>query len=64
MLHIRYATGRPYYNINYDNTTNAYKIYDEGHTKDYNDLSLSVNYLPSYRKSKCKKFYSFCFIAY
>jgi len=51
-----YATGRPYYNINYDYTTNAYKIFDEGHTKDYNDLSLSVNYLPSIGKTKAKSF--------
>ncbi len=51
-----YASGRPYYNINYDNTTNAYKIFDEGHTKDYNDLSLSVNYLPSIGKTNAKSF--------
>jgi vitamin B12 transporter len=51
-----YATGRPYYNINYDNTTNKYKIFDEGHTNDYNDLSLSVNYLPSIGKPKAKSF--------
>jgi hypothetical protein len=51
-----YATGRPYYDINYDNATNAYKIYDEGHTKDYNNLSLSVNYLPSIGKAKAKSF--------
>ena len=59
-----YATGRPYYNINYDYNTNKYKIYDQGHTKDYNDLSLSVNYLPNIGKTKCKKLYSFCFITY
>ena len=51
-----FATGRPYYNINYDNNTNAYKIFDEGHTKDYNDLSLSVNYLPSIGKANAKSF--------
>lgn len=51
-----YATGRPYYNINYDSAAKAYKIFDEGHTKDYNDLSLSVNYLPSIGKAKAKSF--------
>jgi vitamin B12 transporter len=51
-----YATGRPYYDINYDYSTNTYKIYDQGHTKDYNDLSLSVNYLPSIGKAKAKSF--------
>jgi vitamin B12 transporter len=51
-----FATGRPYYDISYDNNTNAYKIFDEGHTKDYNDLSLSVNYLPSIGKPNAKSF--------
>jgi CarboxypepD_reg-like domain len=51
-----YATGRPYYDINYDYNTNTYKIYDQGRTKDYNDLSLSVNYLPSIGKAKAKSF--------
>src|SRR6185312_1730899 len=51
-----YATGRPYYNINYDYISNKYKIYDQGHTKDYNDLSFSVNYLPSVGKLKAKSF--------
>ena len=51
-----FATGRPYYNINYDHNTNAYKIYDQGYTKNYNDLSLSVNYLPSIGKTNAKSF--------
>ncbi|HVZ97729.1 MAG TPA: carboxypeptidase-like regulatory domain-containing protein [Chitinophagaceae bacterium] len=51
-----FATGRPYYNINYDYTSNSYKIFDQGHTKDYNDLSLSVNYLPDIGKTNAKKF--------
>ncbi len=51
-----YATGRPYYNINFDNNAGAYKIYDEGRTKDYNSLSLSVNYLPSIGKTNAKSF--------
>ena len=51
-----YATGRPYYNINYDDNTGRYKLYDEGRTKDYNSLSLSVNYLPSIGKIDAKGF--------
>jgi vitamin B12 transporter len=51
-----FATGRPYYNINYDYNGNAFKIYNAGRTKDYNDLSLSVNYLPSIGKANAKSF--------
>ncbi len=51
-----YATGRPYYNIRYDNTSSNYKIFDNGKTKDYNSLSFSVNYLPSLGKPNSKKF--------
>jgi vitamin B12 transporter len=51
-----FATGRPYYNINYDSTGSSFKIFDEGRTKDYNSLSLSVNYLPSIGKTKAKSF--------
>ncbi len=51
-----YATGRPYYNINYDDNTGSYKFYDEGRTKDYNSLSLSLNYLPSIGNVNAKGF--------
>lgn len=51
-----YATGRPYYNINYDDNAGIYKLYDKGRTKDYNSLSLSVNYLPSIGKVNAKGF--------
>lgn len=51
-----YASGRPYYDINYDNATNSYKIYDQGHTIDYNNLSISLNYLPTIGKEKAKSF--------
>ena len=51
-----FATGRPYYNISYDNNAKHYKIFDEGHTKNYNDLSLSVNYLPTIGKANAKSF--------
>ena len=50
-----FATGRPYYHITADNS-NQYKIESEGRTKDYNDLSLSVNYLPNIGNTKAKAF--------
>lgn len=51
-----FASGRPYYNLMYDNNGNNYKIEDEGRTKDYNSLSLSLNYLPNIGKEKAKAF--------
>ncbi|MDQ6763070.1 MAG: TonB-dependent receptor [Bacteroidota bacterium] len=51
-----YATGRPYYDINYDNNSGKYKIFDQGRTKDYNSLSLSLNYLPSVGNVNAKGF--------
>ncbi len=51
-----FATGRPYYNIRYDNAANNYKIFDAGKTKDYNSLSFSVNYLPNIGKTNASKF--------
>jgi len=56
-----YATGRPYYNIRYDYVNNNYKIYDQGRTKDYNSLSLSVNYLPDIGSPGAKRFTVFVF---
>lgn len=51
-----YATGRPYYNIRYDNATGANKTFDAGRTKDYNSMSFSVNYLPNLGKTNASKF--------
>ena len=51
-----YATGRPYYNIRYDNTINTNKIFDAGRTKDFNSMSFSVNYLPNIDQAKAKRF--------
>jgi vitamin B12 transporter len=56
-----YASGRPYYNIRYDNTNNKFAIYDQGRTIDFNSLSFSVNYLPSIFKEGAKKFNVFVF---
>ena len=51
-----YATGRPYYNIRFDNATGHTKIFDHGRTKDFNSLSLSANYLPNIGQQKAKRF--------
>lgn len=56
-----YATGRPYYNIRYDNSNGNYKIFDEGRTKGFNSLSFSINYLPNIAKTGANKFSVFVF---
>ncbi len=50
-----YATGRPYYNFMI-NSTGKYYTADEGHTKDYQNLSFSCEYIPSLGKVKPKTF--------
>jgi vitamin B12 transporter len=56
-----FASGRPYYNIRYDNNANKFSIFDEGKTRNYNSLSLSVNYLPNVFKQGANKFTVFVF---
>ena len=56
-----FATGRPYYNIRFDNVNNKYAIYDRGTTVPYNSLSFSVNYLPNVFKQNSAKFNVFVF---
>jgi hypothetical protein len=51
-----FATGRPYYNIKYDNANAKYTIADQGKTISYNNMSLSVNYLPTIGKTNAKRF--------
>ncbi|HVG42719.1 MAG TPA: hypothetical protein VM888_14000, partial [Chitinophagaceae bacterium] len=51
-----YATGRPYYNIRYNNATSKFAIYDQGKTKAYSSASFSVNYLPNVFKQGAGKF--------
>jgi hypothetical protein len=47
------ATGRPYYNIRYDYTSDQPKIFDTGKTNPYQSLNLSIAYLTSFfKKSK------------
>jgi vitamin B12 transporter len=56
-----FATGRPYYNIRYDNTNQKFAIYDQGKTIPYNSLSFSVNYLPNIFKEGAGKYSVFVF---
>jgi vitamin B12 transporter len=56
-----FATGRPYYNIRYDNASSKFNIYDQGKTIPYNSLSFSVNYLPNVFKQGARKFTVFVF---
>ena len=55
-LSYNFATGRPYYNITYDNTQGKYAITDQGKTINFNSLSFSVNYLPNLGKKDKKTF--------
>jgi len=56
-----YATGRPYYDIRFDNTAGQNKIYDQDRTKDFNSMSFSVNYLPFISSKGANKFTVFVF---
>ena len=51
-----YASGRPYYNLQYNQSDNKFRINDMGKTIDYNSLSFSVNYLPNVFKQGAGKF--------
>ncbi len=51
-----FATGRPYYDIRYDAGTAKFELGDNGKTGTYNNLSISVNYLPSLSKPDSKVF--------
>jgi len=53
-----FATGRPYYNIRYDNITSISRIYDQGTTKNYSVLNLQVAHLMSLFKSWKQKPFS------
>lgn len=55
-LTYNYATGRPYYNIAYNNNSNKYEILDEGKTIDYHNLGFSLNYLPNLGNNKAKTY--------
>ncbi len=55
-LSYNFASGRPYYNLRYDNTQSKYVIKEQGKTINYNSLSFSLNYLPNLGKTKAKAF--------
>ncbi len=49
-----YASGRPYYNIQFDGVN--YKFADRGKIPDYHNVSFSLNYLPKIGKQNAKSF--------
>jgi len=49
-----YATGRPYYFIGYNSSTDKFQINDAGRTIDYHSASVSINYLPHLGKKGAK----------
>ena len=49
-----YASSRPYYNIVPDG--NGYKFTDRGLVKDYHNVSIAFNYLPTVGKADAKNF--------
>ncbi len=55
-----YASGRPYYNLMSDNQGKT-TIADQGKTKSFNNLSISINYLPNIAKAGANKFSVFVF---
>ena len=55
-LSYNFATGRPYYRIAFDNSQGKYSITDQGKTINYNNLSVSINYLPNLGKKDTKTF--------
>jgi hypothetical protein len=56
-----FATGRPYYNIRFDNNAGKFAIFDQGRTINYHNLSFSVNYLPNIGKQGASRFTVFVF---
>ncbi len=51
-----FATGRPFYNLKFDNNQGKYILADAGRTINYNNLGFSVNYLPNLGKKDKKVF--------
>ncbi len=50
-----YSSGRPYFNLKYENTLNKYNVAHQGKTSDYHNLSLGLYYTPNIGKSNVKK---------
>ena len=55
-LSYNFASGRPYYNLRYENTQSKYVIKEQGKTINYNSLSFSLNFLPNLGKMGAKAF--------
>lgn len=51
-----FATGRPYYQLKYDDVQDKYIVADAGRTINYNNLGFSLNYLPKIGKKDAKSF--------
>lgn len=51
-----FATGRPYYQLKYDNNQGKYIVADAGRTINYNSLGFSLNYLPFIGKKDPKSY--------
>ncbi|TKK68318.1 TonB-dependent receptor [Ilyomonas limi] len=49
-----FATGRPYYNLRYDGALKPYLIADQGKTKNYNNLGVSIYYVPQAGNTNAK----------
>lgn len=50
-----YSSGRPYFNLKYDNSLNKYQIAQQGKTPGYHNLSLGFYYTPNIGKPDAKK---------
>lgn len=57
----QFATGRPYYNFQFDNSAGKFRVADEGRTIPFNSLSFSLNYLPNVFDKGANKFTVFVF---
>ena len=55
-LSYNYASGRPYYNIQFDPNNNKTFFADKGRIPDYHNVSFALNYLPSIGKKNPKAF--------
>lgn len=51
-----YASGRPYYNIQFDPNTSKTFFADQGRIPAYHNMSFSLNYLPAIGKQNAKMF--------
>lgn len=55
-LSYNYASGRPYYNIQFDPNNNKTFFADKGRIPDYHNVSFALNYLPGIGKKNPKAF--------